>query len=568
MNLLRQLRDCRDTLTHRGPDSAGDWYDPRVYVGHRRLSILDTSAAGNQPLVSADGQCVLAVNGEIYNFKELRTLLQEDFSFVSSSDSEVLLHGYEAWGMDGLLSRVEGMFAFSLYDAAKGHLYLARDRFGIKPLYVWKDGAHFAWASELKALRTLSQVDASFFSSLSVDYSAVYDFLTYLYVPTPKSLYRHVQKLEPGCYLAVDLQDSTTKLNRYWSIDSVIGTGSLLSQDDVLQLLTEAVGQQLGSDVPLGFFLSGGVDSSAVVAIARSLDTPLSTFSIGFDAVDSELPYASAVAMHVGAEHRDQTLDQSAAVKLTHRMPVLYDEPFADTSALPTYLISQMASDDVKVVLTGDGGDEVFGGYDRYTRFQRHNMLRDSRAGLGATATIKRRLPTAKRLLRGIERYVLLDGFASYTRWMGGMIASEKQRYRHAWCIPADYDDYWHFRAHYNPALHPRLALQRMDLLTYLPDDILTKVDRASMAHGLEARVPLLATKLVEAAFSVPPSVLGTGKSLLKAAVAELLPPGILERRKQGFSVPSHTWRHGVFDEKLSRQEALLYQGYPELIDI
>lgn len=567
---LKQLRTCRDTLLHRGPDNQGDWHDQRIYMGHTRLSIVDTSAAGNQPFVSCDGMSVLAVNGEIYNHQRLRDSLSNEYEFTSASDSEVLLHGYAAWGIDGLLERVEGMFAFALYDIRTATVYLVRDRLGIKPLYVWQEGAGLAWASELKALTALDASGLACAPPLRLDYTALYDYLTYLYVPTPKSLYRQIQKLEPGCYLAVDLQAATARKTTYWSVDSVIGRDQALPQERLLELLQQAVAEQMSADVPLGFFLSGGVDSSAVAAAAAAgvSRKALATFSIGFDAGRSELPYAAEVASHIGASHHAEVLSETAALDLVRELPRLYDEPFADTSALPSYLVAAIARQQVKVVLTGDGGDEVFGGYDRYLQSGRNSLHSTSRPGLGASATIKRRLPRARRLLRGIERYLLLDGFARYARWMGGLIAEEKQAYRLLWDIAPDYDDYWHYRAHYDAELPPQLALQRMDLRTYLPDDILTKVDRATMAHGLEARVPLLATPLVEAAFAAPAGTLGASKALFKAAVGGLLPPAVLHRRKQGFSVPAGAWREGAFDRALSRQEQLLRQGFPTLVDL
>ena len=301
--------------------------------------------------------------------------------------------------------------------------------------------------------------------------------------------------------------------------------------------MDEAVAQQQVSDVPLGFFLSGGVDSSAVVtAAAAARDEsaePLATFSVGFDTPGgSELPFAAQVAEHVCSDHRPLTLAEEEALEIAEALPVLFDEPFGDTSALPTYLVAERAVEAVRVVLTGDGGDEVFGGYPRYTASVHQRLLSGGESAL--LAGVKHIAPL-RRAVRGIERYWQLGGFAYYTRLLGGLTQGEKTRYRNCWELPADYDDYWSFREHFDTRLPPLQALQLLDFKTYLPDGILTKVDRATMAHSLEARVPLLATPLVDYALGLTDEQRGSNKALFKTAVGPRLPAGIVERQKKGF---------------------------------
>ncbi len=562
---LAHLRRARDSLIHRGPDFQSDYHDADLYIGHTRLAILDTSADGNQPMYSQDGRLVLAANGEIYNFQELRAQLEGKHHFASNSDSEVLLYGYREWGIDGLLARLEGMFAFSLFDVEKRKLFLARDRIGIKPLYILTSGTTIAWASELKALVSLADRSQHWTPKLTIDYSAVYDYLTYQYVPTPKSLYREIEKLRPGCYLAVDLDKHTQTEHRYWHIDDAINNSSIVQADDITQLLRQSVEQQMIADVPLGFFLSGGIDSTSVVTLAAAFTDDLSTYSIGFDGGNNELPIAAATAARVGSNHTQAVLNEADAQPLIQQMRALFDEPFADTSALPTYLVAELASQRVKVVLTGDGGDEVFSGYTRYAHLADQPLTHVSRPGIRLTARMRSLCPPLRRITRSLERYALLRGFAYYARLLGGLITEEKTEYRQAWEIPADYDDYWHYREHYDATLDVQTALQRLDLLTYLPDDILTKVDRATMAHSLEARVPLLDSQLISAVFALPANQRGSSKQLLKRAMSDLLPQQILERGKTGFSVPSKQWQQGVFDRQQSRAEQLLRNGFAEL---
>lgn len=560
---LAELRRARDTLIHRGPDHQADWHNEHIYISHTRLSIVDLSRDGHQPMVSDDNQTVLAVNGEIYNFVALRNELKRDHSFRSQSDSEVLLHGYRQWGIDELARRIDGMYAFSLYDASINKLFLVRDRVGIKPLYYSEPDPRwrFAWASELKALQHHLRDD------LHIDHSALYDYLTYLYVPSPKSLYLNIKKLLPGHILEYDLSSAKLSTRRYWNLDTTPATDPQARANSAAQLyerLQDAVSSHLVADAPLGFFLSGGVDSSAVVALAAKQHKQLNTYAIGFDAdPESELRYAQLVAEQLGANHHAATLAETAAAQLVEALPQIYDEPFADSSALPTYLVAQHAARDLKVALSGDGGDELFNGYPRYTPATRARMDRQTGGESSFLGRLKSNAPAFKRAIRAYERTAGLNGFAYYTRLLGGLTYNEKAQYRAHWQIPSDYDDYWHFRNHYDSSLPGVKALQVLDFHTYLPDGILTKVDRASMAHSLEVRVPLLDRELVEYSFRLSADTIGTDKALFKSTIAAELPAQIIDRPKRGFGAPAHSWRSGIFNRKLSRAEHLLEHFCP-----
>ena len=564
-------REALHTLSHRGPDQWGEWTEPGgAYLGHRRLSILDLSEAGRQPMCTGGDAVVLTANGEVYNFLALRAELARTFEFHSASDSEVILHGYRAWGIDGLVARLEGMYAFALYDRAAGTVFLVRDRVGIKPLFYSSVGGRAAWASELKALERFHAGDG-----LRVDGTAVYDFLTYLYVPAPKTLYQGVHKLEPGHLAEVDVRTGRVRARRYWSLP--VGEAQVEVPEAAArlrELVRDAVRDQIVSDVPVGFFLSGGVDSSTVVAEAAGLGGRLHTVSIGFDdPAHDETHFAAQVAQAFGTDHVRRVLDAGAAAELYPRLRDWYDEPFADTSAFPTHLVSRVARERCTVVLTGDGGDEVFGGYGWYTRFLKLRRwrvpalraLRPVSAGLQARLHPSR----AASAVALAERALLLDDFELYTRLMGGLLREEKEGVRRAWEVPADYDDHWVFRRWWRGDLPPRKRMQYLDFHTYLPDDILTKVDRASMAVALECRVPLLATPVVEFAFGLPERVLYAGgqlKGLMKTAYRGVLPDEILDRGKKGFSIPVRAWRREILGGARSKQENVLRALYPELL--
>jgi asparagine synthase (glutamine-hydrolysing) len=557
---LHRHRLALATLEHRGPDQWGEWFDDHVYLGHRRLSIIDLSEHGRQPMYDPETGVVIAVNGEIYNYRQLRTdLTGLGRHFKSSSDSEVVLQGFSEWGLTRLLSKLEGMYAITIYDSHSRRIYLVRDRPGIKPLYYALVGSHLVWGSELKALQSFLQND------LAIDPSALYDFLSYLYIPTPKTLYKRCYKLPPGSYLDFDVLTGNAQLHAYWRLEPDSRPISIPQAAETLRgLINKAVKEQLVSDVPLGFFLSGGLDSSTVVAEASKLATHVNTYSIGFgDKKHDENHYARLVAGHFRTNHTDRFLTCPETSDMLYQIKTWYDEPFADTSAFPTFLVSTVAREQSTVVLTGDGGDEIFGGYAWYYDYLRclknrqlmpflrpsRSLFRRMRYLLGDTLPGRACNRLYKATLNDLELHIVLRG---------GLLRREKESYRTFFGLPADYDDYWYFRQFWRDDLPLLTRMQYLDFNTYLHDDILTKVDRASMAVALECRVPLLSTDLVVFLFSLPEDIRylnGKLKGLLKYAYAGILPQEILERGKRGFNIP---WLRTILRKHETAQERIL----------
>jgi asparagine synthase (glutamine-hydrolysing) len=535
-----------ETLRHRGPDAGRLLLDAPIRVGFRRLSIIDLAEAANQPFFAGDGASWIVFNGEIYGYRRLRDELEAlGHAFRTASDTEVLLEAYLEWG-EAFVDHIDGMFALAIWDARDRKLRLFRDRPGIKPLYYFHDGKHFAFASELKAIETaLAEY------GLSTDPTALYDFLGYRYVPAPKTLYRHCYKLLPGHTVCYEPDSGRIRgPSAYWSLPTEPtkdGISIDAAADELRALIDESVRDQMIADVPLGFFLSGGMDSSVVVASAAAQGARVSTFSIGFDADEvSETPYARLVAEHLGTNHHERILSQSDAKDLLPRLKAWFDEPFADDSALPTYLVSSVAREHVTVVLTGDGSDEVFGGYGTYRRFARYASWPSwPRAFDRSVVKLRRRLHRRNpldRVLRVLETG-MSSGVELWAKIMHGMSADAKSEYRSQFGIGSDYDDWWHYRTYWREDLPVRTRLQYLDFHTYLPGTVLTKVDRASMAVSLEARVPLLSRDLIEFSFSLPEAIRyyeGKGKGLLRYAYREILPREIIERRKKGFGLPRY----------------------------
>ena len=363
---LDRARHARDVLTHRGPDQAGEWADaPGVYVGHRRLSILDTSIAARQPMTS--GLINVSVNGEIYNFRSLRKELEQaGYKFQSTSDSEVVLHGYRQWGIEQLVHRLEGMYAALIYDGERGRILAFRDRVGIKPFYYYHVGTRLVWASELKAICDyLPEAD------LTIDPEAILDFLVYRYIPAPKALYRGVSKLPAASILTYEIDSNTLAVNRYWDLpDQVIDESEDVLERDLLEKIEATVTSQLASDVPIGLLLSGGLDSSAIAVFASRHLPGMQSYSLGFpDAGRDETPIARVMADAVGAKHHTTYFAKDDMSNIAHRLRNRFDEPFADTSAFPTYDVCAFAREQLTVTLRGDGGDELFGGYRWYERY-------------------------------------------------------------------------------------------------------------------------------------------------------------------------------------------------------
>lgn len=555
---LDQARDALNTLEHRGPDQWNDFADEHVYLGHRRLSILDLSENGKQPMFDQNQSVFLSVNGEIYNFKSIRDKLQGKYKFKSTSDSEVLLHGYREWGIDRLLQEIDGMYAFSIYDRNEQILYLARDRVGIKPLYYSNIGAQVVYSSELKGIRHFLGE-----GNLNLDYTALYDFLTYRYIPSPKTMYQHVFKLEPAHYLKIDLNSNEIENKRYWQLDVDFCEDDITTACDTIRtLVKKSVKEQMVSDVPVGFFLSGGLDSSTVVSAASDIKKEISTFSIGFSDKDhDETSFADIVANQFKTDHHKKILDQDLAKDLTSNLKIWYDEPFADFSCLPTFLVSKYSRENVTVVLTGDGGDEVFGGYNWYRDFIDISKYRLPFLNkLISVINPYGRNSFFKKVSRRIFPYILND-LELYTRLMDGITTPGKAKFKNVWNIPDDYDDYWFFRKYYREDLDIYTRLQYLDFHTFLPDDILTKVDRVSMRVSLECRVPLLSKELVEYLFSLKPEVRlykGELKGAMKEAFKESLPEQILNREKKGFSIPMSSWKDEVLQSSNNSKEFVL----------
>jgi len=516
------VRNMALRLQHRGPDGEGIWSGDTAVLGHRRLSIMDLSDAGRQPMVA--GHCVLTYNGELYNHEALRGLLPGPWR--SSGDTEVLLHLLERDGA-ACLPQLVGMFAFAAWEPDRRRLLLARDRLGIKPLYYWLLPDGIAFASELKALLELGKP--------AIDRSAVRDFLFHGYVPAPKTIYQGIAKLPAGHTLTWEA--GRVQIERYWHPSAEIRTRT---REESLQLLDGCLGDVVPAhtlaDVPVGVFLSGGIDSALT---AYYLDRPR-TYTLGFDArARSEVDAARRVALHLHTEHTDmiaQAADFGAALDA---IPHLFDEPFGDSAAWSNYLVSQFARREVKVALSGEGGDEIFCGYPRYW------------SRIGARSTILNRLlarglPPLSRFGQSMQRhsYVGLPGFAAA---LGGMNAVQVEALLADDWREADYDYWWFYRQYWRPDLQPEVQLRWLDLHTDLAEGLLTKVDRTSMAHSLEVRPPLLDHRLVELLLSVDPRLLidqagGRGKLLVRELMEPRLPPGHLQRPKSGFGLPVRSW--------------------------
>jgi asparagine synthase (glutamine-hydrolysing) len=543
------LARMTDVLAHRGPDGRGLHVEASVGLGHRRLAIIDLTT-GAQPMGSEDGAIWITYNGEVYNYRELRQELASlGHRFRTTSDTEVVLHAYEAWGPD-CVPRLRGMFAFAIWDGRDRSLLLARDRLGIKPMvYAW-NGATLRFASEIKALLEDAEVPRD------LDWCAIRDYFTFLVVPGPRSVFRAIRKLPPASYLRWRLDVGPPVLSRYWTLtmtpENAVPEGEWIERLD--DALADAVGRHLVSDVPVGAFLSGGLDSSAVVAyMVRTSRVPVKTFSVGFDdAAFDELRYARLVARRLGTEHFE-TIVKPDVVAILPRLARQLDEPFADASAIPTYCVSQMTREHVTVALSGDGGDESFGGYRRYAEALR--LDRQARALRPGFAPAARRLAAwLPRGMRGqgflellttppLLRYFRLLTYQrddTLAQLLGPAVMTEVA----AQTEPAALLD----RAATSGTDDYLSLLQYLDFHHYLPEDILTKVDRMSMLASLETRVPLLDHVLVELVARIPSRLKvrnGVSKHILKRTLAGRLPPETLSRRKMGFGVPLAGWFRG-----------------------
>jgi len=576
------VRGMTHRLAHRGPDADGHWVpaDTPVALGHRRLSILDLSAAGAQPMWSANGRYIISFNGEIYNFRELRDRLHAAGAvFRGTSDTEVLLAGFEAWGIAATLREATGMFALAVWDVRDQELSLARDRVGEKPLYYGVCEDSLVFASELKAIRQHPHFRDE------IDRGAVALLMRYGYVPAPYSIYRNIGKVAPGTLLRFRPRDGLVPLiTTYWSAIEIGRTGvarptsksdaELIDELDVL--LRRAVADQMVADVPLGAFLSGGIDSTTVVAMMQAqAKSPVRTFSIGFfDPKFEEARHARAVAAHLRTIHTEHYLSAEESMRVIDRLPSMYDEPFADWSQIPTYLVSTLARDSVTVALTGDGGDELFGGYDRYVGldkiWRRLRLLpRPARLALAKRLDVIDRLDArrwnpgswqrdasgaarrAHRLVvkaRKVARLLRCEWREDLYQELLSSWSDTSRLVPGATPLPTTLNDV----SQLMPAATFAQQMMHLDLMFYLPDDVLVKVDRAAMAVSLETRTPFLDHRVVDFAANLPLRVKLRDKQskwILRQLLDRYVPRDFVERPKMGFGVPLHDWLRGPLRE-------------------
>lgn len=537
-------------MTYRGPDDEGYYLHENVGLAMRRLSIIDLST-GHQPITNEDGTMWIVFNGEVYNFQPLREDLEaKGHVFKTLTDTEAILHAYEEYG-EACVERLIGMFAFAIYDEKRRRLFIARDRLGIKPLYYARINGEIYFGSELKVVLQHPGVPRD------LDMNALDQFLTLEYIPAPRSIVQHVQKLPPGHTLTYE--DGEITIKSYWSLDFQTTTQSdEESLEELTELIRDAVKLRMIADVPLGAFLSGGIDSSTVVSFMSELSSlPVKTFSIGFgDPTYNELPYARMVAQHYGTEHYEEYLEPDV-LSLAERLIRHLDEPLGDFSILPTYLVSEVARKHVTVSLSGDGGDEIFAGYDTYVA---QNMARYynyvpgpiREKVLPAIMSLVPPQSAKKGLINKAKRFIeggALDPELQHTRWMMFINDADKDSLYQAGVrsaiateTPQDVMERYFLQARIADALAQQ---QYVDIKTYLADDILTKVDRMSMAVSLEARVPLLDHRVVEFAMRLPPHLRmdkGTTKVILRKLMANRLPEQVLNKPKEGFSIPIKQW--------------------------
>jgi asparagine synthase (glutamine-hydrolysing) len=598
-DLEARARRMADQLVHRGPDDSGTWADAAsgAALGFRRLSILDLSAAGHQPMSSGSGRYVMVFNGEVYNFKELRVELEAlGHRFRGHSDTEVMLEAIEEWGLEAAVRRFVGMFAFALWDGRDHVLHLVRDRLGIKPLYYGFSRRVLLFASELKAIRAYPDF------APEIDRRALTLLMRFGYIPGPYSIYRGIAKLPPGSIVSFRADGgenpARAQPRSYWSLVEAAERGGRETFHgseaeacaELDRLLRESVRLRMISDVPVGAFLSGGIDSSTVVALVQAQSSrPVKTFTIGFDdRAHNEAPYAARVAAHLHTEHTQLYVTPEETRAVIPKLAILYDEPFADSSQIPTYLVSALARQQVTVSLSGDGGDEIFGGYTHYIRAPW--LWRWMRA-----------VPASVR--SALAGSLSWPSIAAYNRLVGrtreiatqhsrpGTVGEQIHKFAQALASADSWELHRHFASHWRraaevvvsgdepptvftdasrrPALSDLVARMLVtDALAYLPDDILTKLDRASMGVSLEARVPILDHRVVEFAARLPMHLKirnRQGKWLLRQVLYRYVPREIIKRAKMGFAAPIGSWLRGPlreWAEALLAEDRLAREGY------
>lgn len=560
---LQVLQAMAKSMKYRGPDDEGYYLRGPVGLGHVRLSILDLSPLGRQPMKSRNKDCYLILNGEIYNFLELKKELSEEgYTFESRTDTEVLLYALEAWGISTTLQKVNGMFAFAYWMEEEGKLILARDRLGKKPIYYYQKGGHFVFGSELKSILEYPYVEKE------IDTEALIQYFAYSYVPNPYSIVKHARKLSPACYL--EYCEGNVTLNRYWdpyfSRKTVVSSN--ISEEEVMdqlsQLLKSSIHYRLISDVPLGVFLSGGIDSTAVTALLMEhSNKKIKTFSIGFQESEfNEAPVAKRVASYLGTEHHEYYLKPSEVLSSVEEIMAGFDEPFGDSSLVPTYFVSKKCREEITVALGGDGGDELFGGYIKYRQIQQARTIAswmpDGVRKMLFAAISKLPHDTLRKGARGL----MCDDDEGLLQYLS-MAWKEKElgQLIHGMTAPFSNES---FAGLARGMRCEELidAMMRIDLQSYLPDDILTKVDRTSMFNSLEVRAPLLDYRIVEFVIALPMHLKIRGKNqkyLLKKLLAKYIPMDeILHRKKMGFCLPINQWFHGdlryLLDSYLSEE--------------
>lgn len=550
-----EIQKMNQRMVHRGPDAGGCWLDENRHValGHRRLAIVDLSENGAQPMLSYDERYVLVYNGEVYNFRELRKQLESDGdtrAWRGGSDTEVILRAFAFYGVEQALCKMKGMFALALYDREEGKVFLARDRMGEKPLYYGMTGGCFAFASDIAAIRELSDFHNE------IDRRVLPLYFQYGYIPAPYSIYRDIYKLTPGTWLSVDVKTLEVGQHIYWDLKQAAKKGETHpftgtrkeAADRLEELLKEAVRGQMISDVLLGAFLSGGIDSALVVSIMQAVsDIPVRTFTIGFDAANyNEAEYAKEIATHLKTAHTELYVGKREACETIRRMTECFGEPFADSSQIPTMLVSRMTREHVTVSLSGDAGDELFCGYNTYRvagdelrklKKKYHRLPRGIRHAVGGMCG---RLAGGNELLYKAGTYLTMETLEEAHRYIGreearsGFLSKERMR------LTDSYNDY--------PSGYLRedvANLMLMDALQYLPDDILVKVDRSGMQYSLETRMPLLDRDVVEFAWTLPMDYKfseGITKRVMRDVLYRYVPKELMERPKKGFSIPLHEW--------------------------
>ncbi|TNJ66709.1 asparagine synthase (glutamine-hydrolyzing) [Paenibacillus hemerocallicola] len=594
--MVTEIVNMTEKIIHRGPNSSGFWVDPDIglAMGHRRLSIMDLSAEGHQPMHSQSGRYIIVFNGEIYNYKKIREALETECpdavaKLRGHSDTEIMLLCIERWGLERAIQQFVGMFSLALWDRERRVLHLARDRMGEKPLYYGWNGNVFFFGSELKAIKAHSKC------SMQINRDALTLYLRHNYIPAPYSIYSSMYKLKPGSMLSLNTNTGEIIQNSYWTVEQTVNSsksaqftgGDAEAVEKLDSLLKEAVSQQMVADVPLGAFLSGGIDSSAIVALMQSQSAaPIKTFTIGFyEKGYNEAEQAKEVSRHLGTDHTELYVTPREAMDVIPLLPSLYDEPFSDSSQIPTYLVSQLAKRHVTVSLSGDGGDELFGGYGRY--FKNDDVWRKissvpyfGRKGLSKMIrlipqeTWNKHSSWLSPHKAGGQRHI---GDKMYTLAELLSVKDSSRLYRRSishWQYPESVVIGGHEPVTVFDSVIPKglsnyyETMMYYDSISYLPDDILVKVDRAGMGVSLESRIPMLDHRVVEFAWRLPLSMKirdGKGKWLLRQVLHKYVPESLMDRPKQGFSVPIDSWLRGPmreWAEHLIDEDRLNKQGY------